>query len=117
MREAEVLDHFGRWLEADGWQVVLEINWVDVTATRGGRTLLAEAKGSTAAIGIDVDTAYGQLLRRMTDTPSTAYAIVVPSDATRAALRVPDHVLTTLRLSVFSVAEDGTVRLAAGVGL
>jgi hypothetical protein len=117
MREAEVVDHFGRWLEAQGWQVHLEINWVDVTATRDGRTLLAEAKGSTAAIGLDVDTAYGQLLRRMTDDPSTAYAIVVPSAATRAALRVPDHVLTTLRLSVFSVAEDGTVQLEAGVGL
>lgn len=117
MREAEVVDHFGRWLEAEGWQVDLEVNWVDVTATRDGRTLLAEAKGRTAAIGLDVDTAYGQLLRRMTDDPSTAYAVVVPSAATRAALRVPDHVLTTLRLSVFSVAEDGTVQLEAGVGL
>jgi hypothetical protein len=117
MREAEVVDHFGRWLEAKGWEVDLEIDWVDVTATRGARTLLAEAKGSTAAMGLDVDTAYGQLLRRMTDNPSTAYAIVVPSAATRAALRVPDHVLTTLRLSVFSVAKDGTVQLEAGDGV
>jgi hypothetical protein len=117
MREAEVVGHFGRWLEAEGWHVDLEINWVDITATRGGGTLIAEAKGSTAAVGLDVDTAYGQLLRRMTDDPSTAYAIVVPSAATRAALRVPERVLNTLRLSVFSVAEDGTVQLEAGEGL
>jgi hypothetical protein len=65
---------------------------VDVTATRGGRTLLAEAKGDTTAIGLDVDTAYGQLLRRMNDDPSTFYAVVVPSSAVQAALRVPDHV-------------------------
>jgi hypothetical protein len=36
MREAEVVDHVGRWLEAEGWQLDLEINWVDVTGTRDG---------------------------------------------------------------------------------
>lgn len=114
LREAEVVDHFRRWLEADGWQVDLEVAWADVTATRGDRTLIAEVKGTTAAIGLDVDTAYGQLLRRMRDDALMAYAVVVPHEAARAALRVPDHVLAALHVSVFSVAEEGTVRLEGG---
>ncbi|MGH3974502.1 MAG: hypothetical protein ACRDS9_14420 [Pseudonocardiaceae bacterium] len=51
----------------------------------------AEAKGRTSAPGLDVDTAYGQLLRRMPeeDEPATRYAIVVPTEAQRTAERVP----------------------------
>ena len=98
MREAEIVDHFCRWLEAEGWQPELEVAWVDVTATRGGRTLLAEAKGDTTAIGLDADIAHGQLLRRMNDNPSTFYAIGAPSSAVQAALRVPDHVLAALSI-------------------
>jgi hypothetical protein len=117
MREAEVVEYFRGWLEAEGWQVEPEVAWADVTATRGERTLIAEAKGTTTDIGLDVDTAYGQLLRRMSDDSSTVYAVVVPKPAVKAALRVPDHVLAALRLSVFSVAEDGTVRLEGGKAL
>lgn len=92
LREAEAVDHFRRWLEAEGWQVELEVAWADITATRGGRTLIAEAKGTTSAIGPDVDTAYGQLLRRMRGDAMTVYAVVVPVTAAPAALRVPDRV-------------------------
>ncbi|MEX2375452.1 MAG: hypothetical protein WD942_07690, partial [Dehalococcoidia bacterium] len=67
------------------------------------------------APGLDVDTAFGQLLRRMRGDDSTAYAIVVPRGAERAARRVPGHVLTKLRTAVFSVGDDGTVRLEGGV--
>jgi hypothetical protein len=36
MREAGVVDHSCRWLEAEGRQTKLEVAWVDATATRGG---------------------------------------------------------------------------------
>lgn len=117
MREAEVVEHFRGWLEAAGWHVEREVGWADVTGTRGRRTLIAEAKGATSAIGLDVDTAYGQLLRRMTDDPSRVYAVVVPSVAVKAALRVPGHVMGAPRISVFSVAEDGRVGLEGGQAL
>lgn len=94
-----------------------KLMFTHVSATRGTRTLIAEAKGTTSAIGLDVDTAYGQLLRRMSDDPTTVYAVVVPLAAVKAALRVPEHVLAALRLSVFSVAKDGTVRLEGGQAL
>jgi hypothetical protein len=115
--ERDVVDHFRRWLETDGWQVDLEVAWVDITATRDDQTLVAEAKGTTTSAGLDVDTAYGQLLRRMHDDDSTAYALVVPRGAVRAALRVPEHVLVKLSTSIFSVDDDGTVRLEGGVAL
>lgn len=115
LREAQVVDYFVRWLEAEGWRVDLEVDWADIVAARDGRTFVAEAKGTTTSPGLDVDTAYGQLLRRMRDDESTTYAIVVPRGATRAALRVPDHVLGKLSASVYSVDEDGTVRLESGV--
>lgn len=117
MPERDVVDHFRRWLETDGWQVDLEVAWVDITATRDDHTLVAEAKGTTTSAGLDVDTAYGQLLRRMRDDDSTAYALVVPRGAVRAALRVPRHVLAKLSTSIFSVDDDGTVRLEGGVAL
>jgi hypothetical protein len=43
-----------------------------VFARRGDERLYAEAKGRMAAIGLDVDTLYGQLLRRMTDPDAGA---------------------------------------------
>lgn len=47
--EARVVDAFCRWLEAEGWQVTLEVDFVDVKAQRGADVLYAEAKGRTAA--------------------------------------------------------------------
>jgi hypothetical protein len=114
LREREVVDHFRCWLEAAGWEVDIEVDWADITAVRGDRTLIAEAKGTTASAGLDIDTAFGQLLRRMRDDDSTVYAIVIPRGSVRAALRVPSHVLTRLRVSVFSVGDDGTVRHEGG---
>lgn len=114
LREREVVHHFRRWLEADGWHVDLEVDWVDLIATRNDRILLVEAKGTTASAGLDVDTAFGQLLRRMRDDDAVAYAIVVPRGAVQAAVRVPEHVLAKLSTSVFSVDDDGTVRLEGG---
>lgn len=117
LREAEVVDHFVRWLEAEDWDVDLEVDWADIVAIRDGGTVVAEAKGTTTSPGLDIDTAYGQLLRRMSDDQSTNYAIIVPREAVPAALRVPDHVLMKLSASVYSVDDDGTVRLERGAPL
>ena len=110
--EARVVDAFCVWLEHDGWQARREEAWVDVVAERGEEKLIAEAKGRTSATGLDVDTAYGQLLRRMTDEGShVRYAVVVPEQATRAALRVPATIRRALRIDVYEVRDDDSVHL------
>jgi hypothetical protein len=111
--EARIVDAFCGWLEQDGWEVTRESAFCDVTATRGTELLFAEAKGRTAAVGLDVDTAYGQLLRRMPlEADNARFALVVPVEALQAALRVPRRVRELLRLDVYSVAEDGAVSVA-----
>jgi hypothetical protein len=77
--EERVVKAYAGWLERSGWTVSREVEFVDVYAERGEERLYAEAKGRTAAIGLDVDTLYGQLLRRMKDPATNArYAVVVP---------------------------------------
>ena len=89
-----------------------EVEFADVYAKRGEQRLYAEAKGRTAAIGLDVDTLYGQLLRRMTDPPTQArYVVVVPTVAVSAALRVPGWVRERLHIDVCEVDDAGMVYL------
>jgi hypothetical protein len=108
--EERVVTAYVSWLERNGWAVTREVEFVDVYAERGQEKLYAEAKGRTAAIGLDVDTLYGQLLRRMKDPGSTArYAVVVPTAALSAALRVPAWVRERLRVNVFEVDDSGEV--------
>lgn len=108
--ERRVVQAFCSWLEQQGWTVSQEVDFCDVVATRGSDRLFAEAKGRTAAMGLDVDTAYGQLLRRMPLTADDArFALVVPTEAVAAAVRVPRRVRELLRLEVYCVAEDGSV--------
>lgn len=72
-----------------------------MAAFRGEERLYAKAKGRTAAVGTDVDTLFGQLLRRMPDDAVVArYAVVVPTVAVIAALRVPGWVRERLRRDV-----------------
>jgi hypothetical protein len=111
--ERRVVDAFCDWLEREGWVGLRrEVGFVDVVAERNGQTLYAEAKGRTAAIGLDVDTMYGQILRRMPldDDPSHRFAVVVPDEALAAALRVPERVRRLLRIEVYAVNESGGVR-------
>ena len=54
--EARVVAAFAQWLRNDGWSVSREVDFVDVRAERGEEHLYAEAKGCTAAMGLDVDT-------------------------------------------------------------
>lgn len=109
--EARVIAAFVGWLEAEGWSVELEVDFCDVVARRDGITLFAEAKGETAAIGLDIDTMYGQILRRMPleEDESYRFAVVVPTRASAAALRVPKRTRDALRIGVFEVMSDGRV--------
>ena len=108
--ERRVVAAFCAWLRERGWTVSTEIEFCDVVASRGAERLFAEAKGRTAAIGLDVDTAYGQLLRRMPlEADDARFALVVPEEALQAVLRVPARVRQLLRLDIYAVAADGTV--------
>jgi len=109
--EQRVVDAFCRWLEASEWEIEREQEFVDVVAKRDGITLYAEAKGRTTDIGLDVDTMYGQILRRMPigEDPNGRFAVVVPSGACAAALRVSQRVRELLRIEVYCVDEQGEV--------
>lgn len=114
--EARVVAAFTAHLEAEGWGVQHEVEFIDVVATRDGVTLRAEAKGRTTAAGLDADTMYGQLLRRMREPSDgrTNYAVVVPDAAVAAALRVPEWVRDWLRISVYAVSDqDDVVRVSS----
>jgi len=109
--EARVVDAFARYLEEQGWVVTPEVAFCDLVATRNGMHLYVEAKGRTASPGLDVDTMYGQLLRRMPfdETAATRFAVVVPDTATNAVMRVQRRVRETLRIDVYTVSQDGCV--------
>lgn len=117
--EARVVDAFCAALARDGWSVTREAKFVDVVATKGGTTIYADAKGRTAAPGLDVDTMYGQLLRRMKteDETGVRYAVVVPDTALAAAKRVPTWVRSRLGIDVYAVYEDGRVELHGSTAL
>jgi len=108
-REAAVTAAFCAWLADAGWSVETEVDWVDVVARRGDEVLVAEVKGVTSSPGLDVDTMYGQILRRMDLDSGARYAVVVPQRASSAALRVGAGVRNVLRLTIFTVDEDGNV--------
>ena len=110
--ESEVEARFCEWLAGEGWTDIERAsgtNYLDVSAWKDGRRLVAESKGVTKDTGTDVDTLYGQILRRMED-PAAAYALVVPEgNVLESALRVEEWVRRRLGLTIYSVAEDGAV--------
>jgi periplasmic divalent cation tolerance protein len=101
----------GSWLIADGWSVERDVEYVDVLARRDGVTLYAEAKGRTSGIGLDVDTLYGQLLRRIPAArrPMDRFAVVVPREGAAAACRVPIWVRQALAITIHSISDAGSV--------
>ena len=119
MNEAQVVRFFCAALLANGWDVTTEVEYVDVVARRDGQTIYAEAKGHTSSTGTDVDTMYGQLLRRMGDEPEARarYAVVVPHTALTATLRVPTWVRSRLNLDVYAIYEDGRIELHGSTAL
>ena len=113
-----VVPAFRRWLEADGWETETETKFVDVVARRGNETIYAEVKGRTkGSPGAGLDTLYGQLLRRMpaeeVGDPNTRFAVVIPTGAEAAALRVPRRVRDLLRIDVYAVSDEGQVERVA----
>ena len=111
VKEAEVEAAFVRHLLERGWDVTTDkAEYVDVIAKRGAEHIVAEVKGTTSSAGLDVDTAYGQLLRRMSGRPEdTRFALVVPESARRAALRVPAEIRRKLDIDVWVANDLGTV--------
>ena len=110
-RESEIVAVFCQWLRGQGWNVRTEVAWADVVADRGDERLIAEAKGLTMAPGLDVDTMYGQLLRRMNVQPGTRYAVVVPEKLIPAASRVPEEIRERLKIDLYGVDAEDVVRL------
>jgi hypothetical protein len=112
MIEAEVQAAFVKYLEEGGWDVKTKNDdHTDVIACRGAEVLVAEVKGTTSEPGLDVDTAYGQLLRKMDRPEGVRYALVVPDSARRFALRVSDKVRWRLGIEVWTVDEAGNIQL------
>jgi len=109
--EKRVVDAFAAHLAREGWSVELEVEFCDVVARRDGETIYAEAKGRTAAIGLDVDTMFGQLLRRMKEQPAAGdqYAVVLPTEAKSAVVRIPARVRAALGIRAFLVSDEGDV--------
>lgn len=109
--EERVVQAFVSWLHDKGWSASTEVEFCDVVATRMGHTMYAEAKGRTKATGLDVDTMFGQLLRRMppSEVGVATFAVVVPDVALPAVLRVPRRVREILGIEVYTVNESGAV--------
>ena len=110
--EDRVIQAFCKYLNELGCSTRLEVGFVDVVAEKGGQRIFAEAKGRTAAIGLDVDTMFGQLLRRMPQErpgSDTRFAVVVPTEASAAVGRVPEWVRMELGIDLYIVNADGAV--------
>lgn len=118
MTEAEVEAAFVRYLLERGWGVTTDnADYTDVLAHRGSEHIVAEVKGHTSSRGLDVDTLYGQLLRRMTAPgDTTRYALVVPMSMQTKVERVPATVRDLLDIDVWLVDDDGEVYSPGSVG-
>ena len=116
MTEAEVQLAIVEHLRERGWDVTTEnVDYTDVIANRGAECIVAEVKGHTSSPGLDVDTMFGQLLRRMTPDgeSDTRYAVVVPASLRKAVERVPPRIRGLLAIDVWTVDNDGTVTTSA----
>lgn len=112
LTEVETEAAFAEHLRSEGWAVsVLNPGYIDIVATRGTTTLIAEVKGHTKSAGAAIDIGYGQLLRRMAeiDDGRHRYALVVPVTLRALADRVPEAVRRRLGIELWVVAEDGKV--------
>lgn len=109
--EAPVEAAFKRWLVSEGWRLINEAgSWADVIAERGDERLIGEVKGHTGSnTGLDMDTMFGQLLRRMTPGAATTWAVIIPTRSLTAVLRVPLEVRRRLEIRVFEVRDDDSV--------
>ncbi|MDV7090263.1 hypothetical protein [Rhodococcus opacus] len=110
--------NFAGWLSSQGWMVRTEVDVVDIVADKDGHLLYVEVRGATAAPSLDVDTAIGQLVRRMPSEPdrSVSFALVVRDErrSVEAAVRAPQRILDLLGMALYAVDEDGRVRQLFG---
>ena len=113
--EAIVVRAFQAWLESEGWTVEVERDHRDAIASKDGETLYCEAKGRTSEPGLDIHTAYGQIICRQGEAEdrTARYGLVVRDEpkSLRAALRAPARLRELLRTSIYAVSDDGTVRV------
>src|SRR6266545_3543001 len=93
--EYRVVQIFCRWLEARGWSTEIEVDHVDVVATRADQVVFAEVKGNTK---------------------SRPGAVVVSTSSVAAALCVPRRVRELLRITVYEVTDDGRVSIVDEAG-
>jgi hypothetical protein len=110
--EQRIVDAFAAWLEARRWRSSRGRLLRPPRHSRQRDPLYVEAKGRTKAIGLDVDTLYGQLLRRMpiAEDPTARFAVVVPSEGAKAARRVPERIRQLLRIDLYEVDAKDAVR-------
>ena len=84
----------------------------------GGLGNGGEVKAASSAPGLDVDTAIGQLVRRMPSEAdqSVSFALVVRDEprSVEAAVRAPQRILDLLGMALYAVDEDGGVRQLFG---
>ena len=115
MTEKQVEDAFAAHLRADGWDVSTNNrDYVDLLAKRGSEVIVAELKGHTSSPGLDVDTGYGQLLRRMDpEQASVRYALVVPATLRKHVTRVCQGVRERLGVELYVVDDDGAISLVS----
>ncbi|NKE10059.1 MULTISPECIES: hypothetical protein [Kocuria] len=114
--EERVIQAFCAFLDEQEWVTEREIGFVDAVAQKDGQRTFAEAKGRTVAIGLDEDTMFGQLPRRMRDEcpgPDTRLAVVVPTHASAAAEGVPAGVRRELSIDLYVVGHDWSVSIRA----
>ncbi|MFD4638555.1 hypothetical protein ACFWN2_14650 [Lentzea sp. NPDC058436] len=113
--EAMVVGAFHSWLESEGWAAEAVRDHWDLIASRNGETLYCEAKGSTSEPGLDIHTAYGQIICRQAeqDDHAARYGLVIRDEPklVRAALRAPARLRVALRTTIYAVSEEGAVRL------
>ncbi|EID81761.1 MULTISPECIES: hypothetical protein [Rhodococcus] len=113
-----MVEAFAGWLSSQGWTVRTEGDAVGIVAEKDGHRLYAEVKGVSTAPGLDVDTAIGQLVRRMPSEAdqSVSFALVVRDEpgSVEAAVRAPQRILDLLGMALYAVDEDGGVRQLFG---
>jgi len=116
--EARVVRDFRGWLSSQGWVVRTDEDVVDIVAEKDGHLLYVEVKAATTAPDLDVDTAIGQLVRRMPSEAdqSVSFALVVRDEprSVDAAVRAPQRILDLLGMALYAVDEDGGVRQLFG---
>ena len=111
--EKRIVEAFCRWLGEQGWSDAREVDFIDFVAKCGDEWLCAEAKGRTAAMGTDLDTLYGQLLRRVSNEElgKVRLDVVVPEEECAAAVRVQPRIRQLLSIDIFVVDESGQIEV------